>query len=1032
MPTYDIGGIPVEFPFEAYACQLAYMDAVVRSLEHGQNALLESPTGTGKTLCLLCAVLGWRRHRQQQVVEARTSWERHAAPDAPSISGGCPRIWYASRTHSQLKQVVQELKKTSYRPWSVVLGSREHFCIHSSVSRHTGASQNARCRRARDENRCTFYTNLRKGQGNRVNTSLLDIEEIVTACKGGGICPFYKCREDAKDADLLLIPYDYLINPQTRESLQVSLQNSILIFDEGHNIEKSCEAAASFELHSADLPNAIQELDDAFELLDSGECTSEEALGDVTAEQLMTHINLLKKNLLALEESIYASKLERDPTTERTMLRAPGSDILNIFGRGSKAGEGITAKDVKRVSSVIRKVIACLTFSLDTVGSSGSHLDKVQSLLAAMFKVEPVELDSNYHVLVYEEEEDKNKKGTKRKAVDFFSDLASNQVRDQKPRTLALWCFSCSVALRQLEKLGVHALIITSGTLAPIEGTVQAFGVPFPVVLTNSHVIDVKKQLWGGILSTGPDGATLDASFAQRNEPAYIRDLGRTVERLCSCVPDGILLAFHSYSQKEAVLRAWRQSGMYEEIVRNKPIFDEPRGNMEMQHMMEGYNRALAKSFQPGGPIGGAVLAAVCRGKLCEGIDFTDRQCRMAIMVGVPYPSRNDLRVILKQSFLDSRGSQGDGRAWYCREAIRAVNQTLGRVIRHRHDFGAVLLCDTRYAKDGRLSPISRGLSGWLLPEMSVLDSFNTALDGCRCFFGTASGASAPLPEPPRSAEVSGRLDQQQPLLQAQLGTAPVLAASGIGLVDVAASARSGAKGGTQLSVLSAFWKKPNNLTALQRQRPPGEAAPLAASTKDATLIHNEDFAKVVSSGPATPQKVGTSNGQLRIATSVGKRIPMPVLSESSVAASPHSGLSGAFSHLHGSRDLAKPCKQVEASSTISVAAKKWLSRAESLLPRVEIERVREQVQIMEEQADMVATGSGPKAATAEPMLLAALRCISESLLPEFCFDTPAEERNRDALVRDCASLLPKLLRPLWRTAVEKVLQDQGTARQIW
>ena len=41
MPTHYIDGVPVEFPYAAYPCQLAYMGAVVRALESGQNALLE-------------------------------------------------------------------------------------------------------------------------------------------------------------------------------------------------------------------------------------------------------------------------------------------------------------------------------------------------------------------------------------------------------------------------------------------------------------------------------------------------------------------------------------------------------------------------------------------------------------------------------------------------------------------------------------------------------------------------------------------------------------------------------------------------------------------------------------------------------------------------------------------------------------------------------------------------------------------------------------------------------------------------------
>ena len=56
-------------PYEPYDIQRQFMDAVYECLENGRVGIFESPTGTGKSLSLICASLTWLRDHKRQTLE---------------------------------------------------------------------------------------------------------------------------------------------------------------------------------------------------------------------------------------------------------------------------------------------------------------------------------------------------------------------------------------------------------------------------------------------------------------------------------------------------------------------------------------------------------------------------------------------------------------------------------------------------------------------------------------------------------------------------------------------------------------------------------------------------------------------------------------------------------------------------------------------------------------------------------------------------------------------------------------------------
>lgn len=48
------------------------------------------------------------------------------------------------------------------------------------------------------------------------------------------VCPYYFERQRLENADLILLPYNYLLEKDFQDV--VNIENSILIFDEAHNV----------------------------------------------------------------------------------------------------------------------------------------------------------------------------------------------------------------------------------------------------------------------------------------------------------------------------------------------------------------------------------------------------------------------------------------------------------------------------------------------------------------------------------------------------------------------------------------------------------------------------------------------------------------------------------------------------------------------------------------------------------------------------------------------------------------------------
>lgn len=262
-------------------------------------------------------------------------------------------------------------------------------------------------------------------------------------------------------------------------------------------------------------------------------------------------------------------------------------------------------------------------------------------------------------------------------------------------------------------------------------------------------VLETCVERWGGpSLSRPKKPAGKEAFFAQRsrksnasNQYAFPR-----------VVPTYNTSAFGSVASTP-----WKR------LLAAKAVVVEPRTSADLPDAMSEFKRFLEMPKSSG-----CVLMGVCRGKISEGIDFAHDMSRAVIITGIPFAPSFDAKVKMKREFLDcarvaaaskpaeDAGFSGgtemaggnasaklSGNEWYQQQAHRAVNQAIGRVIRNRTDYGAVLLLDSRFDQPRN----KEGLSRWVRPHVRSDEGFGAAIKALGGFYREAAAQAKVLAE---------------------------------------------------------------------------------------------------------------------------------------------------------------------------------------------------------------------------------------------------------------------------------------------
>ncbi|XP_028407125.1 ATP-dependent DNA helicase DDX11-like [Dendronephthya gigantea] len=641
------------------------------------------------------------------------------------------KIYYCSRTHSQLDQFVKEVKKSSFGSNTrvVSLGSRLNLCINDDVKKLRSINRvNERClelqkrkkekkkeesqsnKKLKSKNGCPYYDHQRlQNYKDLILMEVKDVEELISVGEEIEGCPYYGTRYAIPKAELVVLPYNMLLHQAAREACGIRLKGNVVIIDEAHNLIETISNIHSVEISGIQISRAhsqllqyrdrygsrlkaknlmyvkqiLQVLSCLLSCFDVSSPSQGHHQGDCKAD-----VRLLKINdflFTTKMDNINLFKIKR--YCERSMISKKLNGFVDKYNTtllavqdGSEDGEFVSTSSPLQV---IENFLECLT-NADKDGRIFINNQAVLSRCSLKFLL--LNPAVYFKSVVQEARAVIVAGGTMQPVSEFKQQLL----------------YSCSVSTQDIHEFSC------------------------------GHIIP-EENLLAVTLAKGPSAVELDFTYQSRECKAMISEIGRVLSNICKVVPAGLVCFFPSYDYKEKVVKEWHQSGAFQTIDAKKKIFSEPKKAAQVEQTLCDYGKFIKKTQSSEGKTShnGAMLLCVVGGKMSEGINFSDDLGRCIVVVGLPYPNIQSPELKEYISYLDATLGHKAGQQHCENVCMKAVNQSIGRAIRHINDYATIILLDQRYGR----SSVQTKLPEWIRSRLQTHTSFGPAFGALRKFF---------------------------------------------------------------------------------------------------------------------------------------------------------------------------------------------------------------------------------------------------------------------------------------------------------